>query len=236
MTKIFIIFFILFLSANAFAYQLPYYKISDADISTSSEEVLAGYESKLDSIGRQVKLCRLDESSRNPQIKLSKRERSFVKEVLETNTSITFWKYVVSFKKSLLVLHGSPVDTQTVSEADLLAKKLIERIYSISQEYKVSTSALIQNLLVTTGIKKKGYCYHYVGDLRDTLQKYTWRYFDIYWGASWEGNWRENNSLVITAKGQPFEDGITVDAWRSAGKPFWTKVKGDSYPWKKSVM
>ena len=64
-----------------------------------------------------------------------------------------------------------------------------------------------------------------------TSWRHPWRHFDFHWGAAWDQTWRENNALVITAKGTPFETGIVVDAWRAASKPYWHTVKGDRYPW-----
>jgi len=33
--------------------------------------------------------------------------------------------------------------------------------------------------------------------------------------------------LVVTARNQPFEDGIVLDGWRKAGRLFWCHVKED---------
>jgi hypothetical protein len=37
----------------------------------------------------------------------------------------------------------------------------------------------------------------------------------------------ENNALVVTARGQRFEDGIVLDAWRRAGRLWWSPVMKD---------
>jgi hypothetical protein len=39
---------------------------------------------------------------------------------------------------------------------------------------------------------------------------------------------------VVTAKGQPFEEGIVLDAWRRSGKLYWALVKKDKYKRKKN--
>jgi hypothetical protein len=38
----------------------------------------------------------------------------------------------------------------------------------------------------------------------------------------------ENNGLVVTARNQPFDDGIVLDGWRRAGRLFWCPLKEDS--------
>jgi hypothetical protein len=35
----------------------------------------------------------------------------------------------------------------------------------------------------------------------------------------------------VTAKGQPFRDGILLDCWRHSGHLFWSAVAIDNYPW-----
>ncbi|HOC52079.1 MAG TPA: hypothetical protein PKI07_13410, partial [Verrucomicrobiota bacterium] len=42
---------------------------------------------------------------------------------------------------------------------------------------------------------------------------------------------REHSSVVLTAPGQPFEQGIVLDAWRRSGRLYWSGVKEDKYPW-----
>ena len=42
---------------------------------------------------------------------------------------------------------------------------------------------------------------------------------------------REHSSVVLTAPGQPFDEGIVLDAWRHSGRLYWGAVKTDKYPW-----
>jgi len=41
---------------------------------------------------------------------------------------------------------------------------------------------------------------------------------------------------VVTAKGQPFEQGIVLDAWRYQGRLFWSPLRKDPehYEWKEN--
>jgi len=50
----------------------------------------------------------------------------------------------------------------------------------------------------------------------------------LHWGAAYAGTLDENNGLVVTARNQPFENGIVLDGWRSAGRLFWSPLKEDS--------
>jgi hypothetical protein len=52
----------------------------------------------------------------------------------------------------------------------------------------------------------------------------------LHWGVAYDHTSSENNCLVITARNQPFKDGIILDGWRRAGRLFWCPViKDDEY-------
>jgi hypothetical protein len=43
--------------------------------------------------------------------------------------------------------------------------------------------------------------------------------------------------VVVTARSQPFQDGLVIDGWRRAGRLYWTKVtKDDEYQWKEDAL
>ena len=43
--------------------------------------------------------------------------------------------------------------------------------------------------------------------------------------------------MVITARNQPFQEGIIIDGWRRAGRLYWGKVtKDDEYKWKEAAL
>ncbi len=57
--------------------------------------------------------------------------------------------------------------------------------------------------------------------------------FDFHWGvAHFDSLWLYHSSVIVTAKGQPFREGIVLDPWRNSGMLFWAPVKEDRYPWK----
>ena len=49
----------------------------------------------------------------------------------------------------------------------------------------------------------------------------------LHWGAAFAGTSGEDNCLVVTARNQPFQDGIILDGWRRAGRLFWCAVRED---------
>lgn len=224
MSRILLFFCIFIVPLHAYAYRMPVYKISQGDWGRPAEEVFAQLSEERDQI---ASIGRLENCRRSHKCGLSRREKKAYAKYLKLKVPHEFWKYVVDLKRDLVGMAGE----RSTAEADLIAKKIIQKLYDLSNEYKVAGSALINNLLINMKAKDKGFCYQYTDVLRKMLEKSSWWHFDFHWGAAWNRTWRENNALVITAKGKPFETGIAVDAWRTASKPYWNYVKGDRYPW-----
>jgi hypothetical protein len=219
-------------ASPARAYHLPTYRMSQEERRVPAEETLAKYQARLDEVSKAVPLGVADTRRRNYKTKVSPRAKKLMKGYEDLRNAYKFWGYVVALKKDLIALHGGSAQPTAAVEADAMAKAVIQRIYDLSIEYDVAFSALVHNTLINLGIKKKGFCYHYVSDVRNTLKKYSWRHYDLHWGEAWGQRYFENNALVVTARGKAFETGIAIDAWRAAGQPFWTPVEGDRYPWK----
>jgi hypothetical protein len=55
---------------------------------------------------------------------------------------------------------------------------------------------------------------------------------DLHLTSSRRATLREHNGIVVTAKGQRFEEGIVLDPWRHCGVLAWARVSQDHYPWK----
>lgn len=96
-----------------------------------------------------------------------------------------------------------------------------------AREYGVNTDPAFHNYLIHIGVKKKGICADYTHDIGATLREMRFKTLVLHWGAAWPKESDENNALVVTARNQPFLDGIVVDGWRRGGRLFWCKVKDD---------
>jgi hypothetical protein len=56
--------------------------------------------------------------------------------------------------------------------------------------------------------------------------------YQLHWGVAYRGSeLREHNSVVITARGEPFETGMVLDPWRNSGDLYWALIQTDTYPW-----
>lgn len=145
------------------------------------------------------------------------------------------WAKAVELKETLIGLYdvASKRTKAVKSEADRISREVIQIFYQYRTEWGMLNSALFHNLLVNMKVKDKGFCWHWVEKFLETLRPLELKHFDFHWGVAYEGNFRENNALVIARRGEVFDSGLAIDAWRSSGRPFWRLVKKDRFPWGK---
>ena len=85
---------------------------------------------------------------------------------------------------------------------------------------------IFNNFLIYHGLRKRGYCYQWSEDLLIALDRLKLTSFELHWGEYDPGTWRENNCIVVTAKGQPFQRGIMLECWRHLGHLYCGPVAG----------
>ena len=112
-------------------------------------------------------------------------------------------------------------------EAELVSETAHTASRSLAREYRLVWNPAFQNLLIHLGKRERGYCGHYTRDIGERLRALRLKTLVLHWGSAFAGAERENNCLVVTARNQPFEEGISMDAWREAGKLFWSPLKKD---------
>jgi hypothetical protein len=81
--------------------------------------------------------------------------------------------------------------------------------------------------LYNVGMRKRGWCGHWAQDIGAELKKLEPKTLVLHWGEAYPNTTSENNALVVTARNQPFKDGIIIDGWRRAGRLFWCPVIKD---------
>lgn len=104
----------------------------------------------------------------------------------------------------------------------------------LANDWNLTWPPVLHNTLRNTKNRKAGLCVDWARAMRAWMRKKNLQTFDLYWGVAYKGNpWREHSTLVVTAKGKPFNSGIILDPWRNSGKLYWKKVTEDlHYPWK----
>jgi hypothetical protein len=113
------------------------------------------------------------------------------------------------------------------NEAKHVAECAYATVAQLRQEYRMFGTPIFNNFLVYHGWRKRGYCYQWTEDLLLALDTLKLKTLELHWGDAHRGTWRENNCLVVTAKGQPFEHGMILDCWRHFGHLRWNLVPSD---------
>ena len=117
------------------------------------------------------------------------------------------------------------------NEAKLLANCAYATVARLRQEYRPFGTPIFNNFLVYHGWKKRGYCYQWSEDLLLALDKLKLKTLELHWGDAYRDTWRENNCVVVTAKGQPFNRGMILECWRHFGNLRWNLVPSDQDPY-----
>lgn len=114
-----------------------------------------------------------------------------------------------------------PAEAQQISvTAHTTARRL-------AREYRVVLNPELTVFLVNVGVRKRGWCGHWSQDIGARLKELKPRTLVFHWGVAYDHTSSENNCIVVTARNQPFADGIIIDGWRRAGRLFWCPVIKD---------
>ncbi len=103
----------------------------------------------------------------------------------------------------------------------------------LANEWGLTWPPLLHNTLRNANLRPKGLCTDWASAMIDHMRRKNLRSFDIYWAVAFRGNpWREHSTLLVTAKGYPFDTGIILDPWRDSGKLYWLRhVEDPAYQW-----
>ena len=112
-------------------------------------------------------------------------------------------------------------------EAKLISVTAHTTSRSLAHEYRITGPPAFQNFLIHIGLRQRGYCFDFARDIGARLKELKPRTLALHWGESFANTNQENNGLVVTARGQPFRDGIVIDAWRHGGRLYWRSVTED---------
>lgn len=112
-------------------------------------------------------------------------------------------------------------------EAKLLADCAFVTVSRLRREYRMFGTPIFNNFLIYQGLRKRGYCYQWSEDLLLALDKLNLKSLELRWGEYDPNTWRENNCIVVTAKGQPFKRGIMLECWRHLGHLYFGLVASD---------
>jgi hypothetical protein len=112
-------------------------------------------------------------------------------------------------------------------EAKLLADCAFATVTKLRREYRMFGTPIFNNFLIYHGLRKRGYCYQWSEDLLIAIDALRLKSLELHWGEHDPNTWRENNCIVVTAKGQPFKRGIMLECWRHLGHLYFGPVVSD---------
>src|SRR5213596_3350641 len=116
------------------------------------------------------------------------------------------------------------------AEAQALSATAHTKARSLKKQYRVFLNPEFTVFLYNIGMRKRGWCGHWAQDIGAELKELKLKTLVLHWGEAYPNTTSENNTLVVTARNQRFEDGILIDGWRRAGRLFWCPViKDDEY-------
>jgi hypothetical protein len=118
------------------------------------------------------------------------------------------------------------------AEAHRAAEAAVRYPLQLAREWHATRPAVINNVLINSGIHPRGLCYQWADALTVKLLTLHLQTLELHRGVAHLGTKHEHSCVVLTAPGQPFNDGIALDAWRHCGHLNFSPVRTDNYPWK----
>jgi hypothetical protein len=105
----------------------------------------------------------------------------------------------------------------------------------LAAEWRMVWPATMQSFLIHVGARKAGHCFQYANELLLRLDALKLQTLELHWAECNPGAFDEHNVIAVTARGQPFAQGILLDNWRNSGHLVWGPVKGDPpYRWEEN--
>ncbi len=155
---------------------------------------------------------------------------------IKRKTMATAIDSTVQFKISQLTQAitnlGPDVDN---TEARFVAREAVLFSMHLANEYKLVSPPNSQNVLVNTGKRERGLCYHFARDMTDHIVKdRTFNTLTLQRAVAFQGKGNEHNVLTVAAKGKGVKDAIILDAWRESANLYWVKTEEDPmFRWEK---
>lgn len=113
-----------------------------------------------------------------------------------------------------------------------IAETAVRTSTELARRYDISAGPWIHNTMVNVGLRERGLCWQWAQDLTIALDRLRLRGHEVRWGKANGGTLREHNTVVVTGRGQRFEDGLVLDPWRLSGTLFLTQTRADpKYRW-----
>ena len=104
-----------------------------------------------------------------------------------------------------------------------------------ARKWRMVSPASLQNFFIKIRARKSGYCFQWAAELLLRLDALKLKTLELHWAESDAGTDTEHNVIAVTARGQPFAEGIMLDNWRHSGHLLWGPLNGDpNHTWQEN--
>lgn len=117
-------------------------------------------------------------------------------------------------------------------EARRIADVAVRTAREQSDQYDVLVPGWFHNIMVNTGVRERGLCWHWMEDIYPRLRALEPKAFRIVCGVRDSGTRREHHCVVAVPAGRPFEDGLVLDPWEKGGRLKAFPVRAAKRPWR----
>lgn len=119
------------------------------------------------------------------------------------------------------------------TEASFVAREAVLYPKYLANEYKLVGPPNTHVVMVNTGQRKRGHCYHFASDMKDHIvEGRTYNTLTLQRAVANQGQRYEHNVLTVAAKDKGIKDAIILDPWRNSADLYWVKTADDPlYYW-----
>lgn len=118
-------------------------------------------------------------------------------------------------------------------EAQRVARIAYAYPLELRAAWNVTDGPLVHNTKVNQGRRPRGLCWHWADDLEARLRQEGLESLSLHRAIANHDNLRiEHSTVIVSAKGDAWDEGIVLDPWRYGGYLFWAPVLEDErYGW-----
>lgn len=127
---------------------------------------------------------------------------------------------------------GPGVDPEEAARA---ARVAYAETRALAEAYQITDPPLVHNTKVNLGLRPRGLCYHWATDMEARLAREGFRTLELHRAiANADMAFRiDHSTVIVSRRGDAFDEGIVLDPWRLGGVLFWAPVREDTrYGWR----
>lgn len=138
---------------------------------------------------------------------------------------------ILELTEAIMAL-GSNIDE---AEASFVAREAVLYPKYLANQYRLVGPPNTHVVMVNSGQRTRGLCYHFASDMQDHLDKgRTYNTLTLQRAVANQGRQFEHNVLTVAAKGKGIKDALILDPWRNDADLYWIKTADDPlYIWSK---